>query len=272
MPKVLINDKNIYYEVYGEGEPIIILNGIMMSTLSWQGFIDLFSKDNKLILLDFIDQGQSDKADKNYTQDIHVNTLKGLFDYLNIKKVNMIGISYGGEVAMKFALKHQKMLKSLILSNTTSYTNYQLIDIGKSWINAAKTYDGTVFFKTTIPTIYSTDFYEENIDWLTKREKLFSEAFTKEWYEGFIRLTTSAENLNITNELKNIKIPTLIIGSENDIITPTEYQNKIYDEIENSYFVVIKKAGHASMYEKPYEFCSLVLGFLATYNNIIKIK
>ncbi|MDO4778059.1 MAG: hypothetical protein Q4A42_00715 [Tissierellia bacterium] len=58
---------NIYYEVHGEGEPIILLNGIMMSTLSWQEFIEPLTKNNRLILLDFFNQGQSDKlSDHDY--------------------------------------------------------------------------------------------------------------------------------------------------------------------------------------------------------------
>lgn len=272
MPRVLIKGKNIYYEVHGEGDPIVILNGIMMSTVSWQGFIDILAGNNKLILLDFIDQGQSDKSDYEYNQDIHVETLKDLFGYLKIDKVHMVGISYGGEVAMKFALKYQNYLKSLILSNTTSYTNNNLKDIGKSWINAAKTYDGSIFFKTTIPVIYSTEFYEENISWLRKREELFSQVFTKDWYDGFIRLTLSAEDLNITEELSEVRVPTLIIGSDEDIITPIKYQQIIHNKIPNSKFVAIKGSGHASMYEKPYEFLSLILGFVKVYNKDIKIN
>ncbi|MTI70723.1 MAG: alpha/beta hydrolase [Firmicutes bacterium] len=271
MPKTLISGKNIYYEVYGEGEPLVLLNGIMMSTLSWKAFINAFSKNNKLILIDFIDQGQSDKSEKLYTHDLHVETIKGLLDYLHIKKVHLAGVSYGAAVAMKFALSHQNRLLTLSLANATSYTTYMLKDIGQSWINASKTYDGATFFKATIPTIYSVKFYEKNIEWLRNREKLFSQVFTKEWYDGFIRLVKSAESLNITDELYKIKVPTMIIGSEYDLVTPIDYQQEIYNGIENSRFTIIKDAGHASMYEKPHEFISIITGFISTYNEKLKI-
>ena len=64
------NFKNniIHYEVYGEGKPLIILNGIMMSTNSWVIFKDAFSKNNQLILVDFLDQGQSCRMTSSYTQ------------------------------------------------------------------------------------------------------------------------------------------------------------------------------------------------------------
>lgn len=263
MAIVNIDGMDIYYEAYGEGEVIILLNGIMMSTASWQGYIEALSKNNKLILVDFIDQGQSEKVDYQYTQDLHVETLKGLFDYLEVKKVHMVGISYGGEVAMKFTLKYQDYLSSLILANTTSYTNHNLKDVGKSWINAAETYDGSNFFKTTIPVIYSPEFYEENIEWLRKREEMFTNIFTKEWYDAFVRLTISAEDLNITDELYKINVPTLIMGSDEDVVTPLKYQKVIHEKIKDSRFVIFNNSGHASMYEKPYEFLIQILGFVS---------
>ncbi|HZJ99420.1 MAG TPA: alpha/beta hydrolase, partial [Tissierellaceae bacterium] len=66
MPKISIKGKDMYYEVYGQGEPLVILNGIMMSTGSWTSFIDVFSNKNKLVLVDFVDQGQSDKMKELY--------------------------------------------------------------------------------------------------------------------------------------------------------------------------------------------------------------
>ncbi|WIV12774.1 alpha/beta hydrolase [Proteiniborus sp. MB09-C3] len=271
MPKVLIQGKNMYYETYGEGEPIVILNGIMMSTGSWTSFIDIFSRKNKLVLVDFIDQGQSDRAEGEYSQDMHVEMLKELFSILGLDKVHLVGISYGGEVAQRFALKYQAQLLSLILSNTTSYTNHILKDIGDGWIYAAKTYDGSTFFKVTMPYVYSPEFYESNITWLKEREKAFSVSLKPEWYEGFIRLVRSAEDLNITDALHNIKVPTLIIGAEYDITTPLRCQEEIQKRISDSKLMVIKGSGHATMYEKPYEFITVVLGFVECYDKEIKI-
>lgn len=271
MPKILIHDKNIYYETYGEGEPLVLLNGIMMSTISWSPFIKAFSKNYKLFLIDFIDMGQSDKAEDNYTQDIHVETLKEVFDKLNFEKVNMAGVSYGGEVAIQFAIKYGERLNSLILANTTSYTFNGLKDIGAAWDRAAATHDGSTFFSSTMPHIYSPEFYEANIQWLKDREKLFQKALTPEWYEGFRRLNNSSLEYDARDKLHKIKVPTLVIGAEYDSLLPVRYQEEIHNKIEGSKMAVIKEAGHASMYEKPYEFSSLILGFLDCFNEEFKV-
>lgn len=263
--------KKVYYEVHGEGEPLIILNGIMMSTLSWASFIKTFSKNYQLILMDFIDQGQSEKVEEEYSQEYQVDILEGLIDHLELDKVHLVGVSYGGEIAQRFALRSQEKISSLILANTTSYTNKILQDIGKGWIYSAKTYDGRILFNVMMPYVYSMEFYEENYQWLKDREEVFAKYLPKEWYEGFIRLTKSAEDLNITDRLKEINIPTLIIGAEFDITTPLRLQKKIQKRIPNSKLVVIEGSGHASMYEKPYEFAALILGFLESYKDEIKI-
>ncbi|MBZ4663949.1 MAG: alpha/beta hydrolase [Caloramator sp.] len=272
MPFEIINDKKMYYEVYGEGEPLILLNGIMMSTASWLAFVGVLSKYYRVVLVDLIDQGRSEKGDTFYTQDMHTDMLYELTKRLNIDKFNLLGISYGGEVAMLYALKYQNTLKSLILSNTTAYTTKIMKHIGDAWEYAASLYDTKNFMKATLPYIYSQRFYEENFKWINDRIELFDSLFTKEWYDGFRRAVKSADELNILDRISEIKVPTLIISSELDIITPIYYQLEIKNRIENSRWIEIKEAGHASMYERPNEFALAVIGFLKTAEFDIKIK
>ncbi len=271
MPFVEIMGKKVYYETYGEGEPLVILNGIMMSTASWAGFIDAFSAGHKLVLIDLVDQGRADKADGPYNQDMHVEMLKELFAKLGFEKLHLLGISYGGEVAQLFALKYQNMLYSLILANTTAYTNKLMNDIEEIWDYAASLNNGHIYFNATMPYIYSTEFYEQNINWLKKRENDFAKLDMSVWYAGFRRAIRSASDLDIVDELHKITVPTLIIGAEYDIMTPIRYQEEIHKRIKDSRFVVIKGSGHASMYEKSYEFAAIVLGHLSVYNKQISI-
>lgn len=271
MPKVQIQGKQINYEVHGIGTPLVLLNGIMMSTASWKPFIEVFGAHHQLILMDFIDQGQSDPGEGDYPQELQVTMVKGLLDFLKLKQVHLVGVSYGGEVAQRFALAHQERLLSLVLANTTSHTTPILEDIGRGWIEAAKTKDASTFFKATMPYIYSAEFYQRNFQWLKAREKAFGTVLTPQWYQGFIRLVRSAEGLNLTEALGAITVPTLIIGAEYDTITPIRVQETLQEKIPHARFLGIKGAGHASMYEKPGEFAAAVLGFLATLQFPIQI-
>lgn len=264
MPEMLYDSRKIYYEVYGEGEPLIILNGIMMSHLSWKLFIPKLSKDKKVILFDFLDQGKSDKPyDHDYTHDLQVEVLKALIDHLNIKKTNIFGISYGGEIALQFAIKHKNYVNKLLLFNTTAYTTPWLKDIGRGWINAAKTYDPETFYNVSIPYIYSPMFYTENYEWMENRKNILKGVFTKDFLDAMVRLIQSSEDYDIRCKLNEVEVDTLIVGADYDFVTPLFEQEYIHNNIRDSKFMMIKNCGHASMYEKPNEFVSLINGFLS---------
>lgn len=272
MAFIEVNQKKAYYEIHGEGEQtLVILNGIMMSSASWQPFVNFLKKQIQVVLVDFFDQGKSDYLDFEYTQDIQVDLVHTLIEALDLKQVTLLGISYGGEVAMRYAAKYPNRLSNLILANTTAYTNQQLKAIGDSWIYAAKTHDGKQFFKATIPPIYSTAFYEARVEWLEAREKLFVTLFDERWYDGFIRLVKSAESHDARSILEKIEVPTLIIGADQDLITPIVCQEALSKSIKNARFLEIKDCGHASMYEKPIEFFTAVMGFIALSDTTFNI-
>lgn len=126
----------------GEGKPILLLNGIMMSTKSWGPFLNSFSNSNKLIRVDFLDQGQSTRLKGYYEHDIQVEVTHALVLHLKLESVSIIGISYGGEVALEYAIKYPEFVDRLVLFNTAAYTTPWLRDIGRSWIKTVRHLDG----------------------------------------------------------------------------------------------------------------------------------
>lgn len=253
----------IYYEVHGQGRPLVLLNGIMMSHASWSMFVPELSKHHQLILLDFPDQGQSGRMADFYSQDLPVEVVKTVLDHLKIEKAHLCGISYGGEIAQCFTLKYPQYVDKLLLFNTTSWTNPWLQEIGEGWILAAKTKSPQMFYHATIPIIYSPEFYTRNIQWMNNRKRILEPVFNEEFLTAMIRLTRSAEGFDVREQLKDITAKTLVVGSEQDFLTPLADQELIHGQIKNSSFFTIRDCGHASMYEKPNEFLSLIHGFLA---------
>lgn len=255
------NDKKIYYEVYGEGEPIVVLNGIMMSCASWKEFIEPFCANNQLILLDMLDQGKSDKMDGPFSQKLQVEVVLGLIDHLGLEKVHLVGISYGGEVAQQFAVKYGSRLNRLVLFNTTPATGPWLKDIGDAWNLASDNPDA--YYLTTIPVIYSPVFYREHNDWMEHRKEALRPVFSnRDFIESMIRLTNSAADYNVLDEIHNIHVPTLVVSCQEDYLTPMEEQRRMVSRIPNCEYVVIPGCGHAAMYEKPVLFTTLTLGFI----------
>lgn len=252
----------LYYDLRGQGTPILLLNGVMMSSASWQPLLPAWSPYFQVICFDFPDQGLSEHFPEGYDQSLMVEAVEALREHLGIDKWHVLGISYGGEVAMQYAQRHSDRLLKLVLANTTAWTFPQLKMMGDGWIDASLSYNPRVFFRTCMPAIYGRSFYEAHGDWLRQREDDLDKTLKQEWFDGLVRLIRSAENHDQRDLLQNIQIPTLIIGADEDQVTPVAMQEELHKAISNSVLVVIRACGHASMYEQQSAFEAIVLGWL----------
>lgn len=256
-------DKQVYYEIYGRGKPLLFLNGIMMSTKSWAQFIDVLSLRNQLILVDFLDQGQSSKLPGvKYNHSVQVEMIVAFIDHLKLESLNLFGVSYGGEIAIQVAQKIPHTIEKLLLFNTCGETTYWLEEVGNAWNEAA--ISGLSYYLTTIPVIYSPKFFTQNREWIENRKKVLVPIFSNpDFIAQMKRLTNSSIDYNAMEGLSKITAKTLIVGCEYDFVTPYYQQEDLNKGIKDSELVFIPDSGHALFYEKPTVFLSLVLGFVS---------
>ena len=204
-------------------------------------------------------QGQSDKPGGEYSFELHADDQKKLLDHLSLDKVHHVGISYGAELGLAFALKYPEMLKSLVLSNCVSYIGPLLDKISNLWRYACVKNDPEMFYYATTPFNFSESF-------ISKNKEFFSQAIER--YKlldlpSFINLLDAFQKFNVTERLSEIQVPTLILGGAKDILKPpVPYSFLLKDKIKNSIIKVIDDAGHALTHEKPEEFNSEVLEFI----------
>lgn len=270
MAYIKLNDLDIYYEVHGKGEALFILNGIMMSTNSWHMFLPEL-KDYKVILLDFFDQGKSSNMDKAYTHEIQIECIEAVRKHLGLDKVNIVGVSYGAQVALQYTLKYPKHVKRQIIFNAASYTNSWLMDIGKAWQLAARSKNASLFYHVAIPYIYSPNFYNNNIAWMNERKETLKNFFDLTFFSRIDRLIESSVTYDIRKALIDVLTPTLVVSASNDYITPVNEGSQIHELIKKSHFIVLNDCGHASMYEKVTDFLVIIKGFVNQSDFKVKI-
>lgn len=263
MAEFLFEGKKVYYECHGEsGQPLVVLNGLMMSTTSWKPFVADFSRNNRLVLVDFLDQGRSSRMTESYGHDVQIRLVDALLDELGWEKANIMGLSYGGNIAIQYALAHPQRVRRLILANSASRTSPWLQKIGDGWNEVAASGSGLAYYLTTIPTIYSTRFFEENAAWMEGREATLTEYFSNpEVLSRLSRLTDSSRPFDVSHRLGEITCPTLIISGAEDGLVPQTEQELLRKGIRGSSHVTINASGHATMYEFPAAFAALVTGF-----------
>ena len=259
----------LYYEVHGSGEPLLLLGGVMMSAASWAAHVPVLSRHARLILLDMRDQGRSGKMRAEYPLDIHLPDILALFDELQIDRADVMGVSYGGQVAQRFALAHPERVRTLILANVNYYITNLLAEIGKAWEVAANLNDGERFFQLAVPFIYSRAFYAKHLEALHQRQAMFKNTLTKEWFEGFVRLCHSAMGFRLTGEdLGRLSMPTLLLAAEEDQLTPSRVMEEMYEAIPHCEFVSLPGAGHGACLERPGDFMTVVIGFLVKHGRV----
>lgn len=270
MPTLRTKDGlELYYEVHGSGEPLLLLGGIMMSAASWAQHVPVLSRHVRLILLDMRDQGRSGRMRGEYPLDIHVPDVLALLDELGIERTHLMGVSYGGQVVQRIARTHPERVKTLILANVNPYITNLLAEIGKAWEVAAALYDGERFFQLAVPFIYSRAFYAKHLEGLRQRQAMFKNTLTKEWFDGFVRLCHSAMGFRMTEEdLRRLEMPTLLLGADEDQLTPPRVMEEMYEAIPHCEFVTLPGAGHGACLERPGDFMTVVIGFLAKHREM----
>jgi len=260
MPKVAVNNIQIYYELHGppEAEVVALSNGVLMSTASWAFQTAVLSQRYRLLLYDCRGMWQSGHPPGPYSMEMHADDLAGLLDALDIDSAHIGGTSYGAEISMIFALKYPERTRSLMVTSAVSHVEPLLHGFIESWNGAAQAHDSERLFQTVYPLTFSDGWIAANQDALNQareRYKLLD-------FDAFSALLMSFSQLNITAKLHKIAVPTLVVAGEKDILKPRHYSEIIADEIPNAEFALIPDAGHAALWEKADTFNTMLLGFL----------
>jgi len=248
--KMNINNIELYYEQYGEGEPIIFSHGWLSDCSSWNSQIEFFAKKHTVILYDHRGHGKSDKPRENYSVQALCSDLYSLIQMLKLEKVTLVGFSLGGMAALMFALQYPTKVKKLVLVGATAkmamliYLFY-IFKIILPYRTFARFVSRNQIYQPSQQAI------EDNISRAMKVPKYVA-------YQCFVEFT---RNYDIRNRVAEIKVPTLIIVGEKDIVNlkASQYLNR---EIEGSQLQVMSATGHSVMIEKPEEFNETVREFI----------
>jgi 3-oxoadipate enol-lactonase len=262
MPEVNVNGAQLYYELHGRGEEVVVLNnGVIANTTTWVNQLPVLTPYFRVLLYDMRGQGQSQKwaeGDPDYSWDQHADDLALLLDTLSIEKAHIGGISYGGELTLVFALRYPDRCKRLIVADAVSQVDPQLRAIVESWILAANTGDHDLFYRSTWFWNFSELYFNNAYELLLSRV----EAARALDLPSVVQLCRCFNTLNITDQLGNIYHPTCVMVGEKDYLKPAHYSQTIANLIPNAEYHIFPGAGHASFWESADTFNSVMLGFL----------
>jgi pimeloyl-ACP methyl ester carboxylesterase len=119
-----VNGIKVYYEVYGEGRPIVLLHGAFYTIdMNWGQLIPELSKTRKVIAIEMQGHGHTPFSDRKLSITTLANDVTGIMDYLKIDSADVVGYSMGGSVAYQFAVQNPNRLRKLVIISSTFKTN-----------------------------------------------------------------------------------------------------------------------------------------------------
>jgi pimeloyl-ACP methyl ester carboxylesterase len=268
MPVAKVGDINIYYEIHGTGEPLVLIYGYAGHSGLWFRQIPVLSKKYRVIAFDNTGVGRSDKPDIPYTMAMMAGDVAGLLDIVGIDAVHVFGISLGGMIAQHFALSYPQRVISLILGCTNCGGVHSIQPEPES---LAALFDFERFKKMTpeevtrqaMPFCYSQKFIDENPDIVDKRIAKQLEYPTPR--HGAARQAEAVIDHDTYELLPRIELPTLVIAGDNDRLIPVENSRILASRIPKAELVIIKGAGHEFFIENAEEVNKIVLGFLGRH-------
>ena len=262
---VQANGQELYYEIHGNGPPLVLVMGIGYDSSLWTlAQVPALSTRFQVILVDNRDAGRSSKAHGPYEIADMADDLAGLLDALEIPHTHLLGLSMGGMIAQEFALRHEHRLDRLVLAGTGAAPARSAVDPIHVW-NWVKANDptGEVFGGLQFVSLFSTAFLRNHQAVRDTADLLASSPYPI-GPEAYARQAEAYQRFDALERLASISVPTLVVVGEQDLLTPPWIAREVADAIPDARFEVIRGDGssHLAAIERADDFNRLVADFL----------
>lgn len=257
MPDIQLQDVTLRYEVAGEGQPLLFLNGLGMSLEDWDSQAAFFSKEYHVIRFDYRGQGESDKPPGPYSIPLFCEDAANLLHRLNAGPANLVGLSMGGMVAFQMAVSHPGLLRSMVIVN--SGPELVLRNRRQKFEFLKRRLIVRMLGMRTMAKILAGSLFPEK-----GQEKLRDE-ITNRWArndkDAYIQSFMALMNWSVSERLGEIRRPTLIVSADRDY-TPVSFKKAYADRMPDAELVVISNSRHATPMDQPEKFNNIVADFL----------
>lgn len=267
MPIATTNGIDLYYEIHGVGEPLVLIAGLGYDGWMWHRMIPGLAQHFQVISFDNRGVGQSDKPVGPYTAGMLADDVVGLLDDFGIDQAHIIGHSMGGFVAQALAIDHLDRVSRLVLS-ATNFGGPHHVPISPAAMAVLTDVSGDPIdrLRRGIALSCAPGFAEKNSafvdDWVDYRVR---HPIDPAGYQAqlAIGLSLLPEAAAFEHKLSAVTVPTLILFGEHDKVVPQANAGLLAEKLPNAQLEILPGAGHFFPFEVPDEANRVIMRFLS---------
>jgi 3-oxoadipate enol-lactonase len=254
MPELLSNEAKLYYDVRGEGFPIIFTHGASWNHLQWKKQVEFFKDKFKVITWDVRGHGYSTLPDGPVNSEDFSSDLIALMDHLKLDKAILCGLSMGGHISLQTAIRYPERVKSLILIGTPCSNTLNLYEKVFVPINLFSSKIISMQLSAKLQAKMLSQFNRENYDYIISAFSMISK-------DNWIRVWDAVTRMESKHNLHQVKCPTLLLIGDHDTLT-RRHQPYMHDRIHNSTLRTINNAHHGTNLDNPRAVNEEIMNFI----------
>ncbi len=262
MPHIRINNLKLYYEIYGQGKPLVLIGGYSANTLIWMPVIETFSKHFQCIVFDNRGAGISDVPSGPYSVEEMAADTIGLINALQLNKPHIYGNSLGGSIVQTIAYKYSNEIDRIVIGNSSAKFNAQMLFASQTFLDFyEQRKDLLEQAKLWLPSLFSSKFIENKSNVKTFFANNLANPKPMS-FKGMAGQFAALKTFDSRNWLSKINHHCLILSGDEDLTCLTRESLYLHKHIKNSKLHIFEQCGHLPHIEYPELNNKVVLEFL----------
>lgn len=243
------------------GPTVVFLNGLSQSTQAWGAVTPHFIGKYNALLIDLVFQGRSTADGEFRSYDQHAHDVTALIDSLRITKPVLCGLSYGSAVSQHALVLYPDRYAGAVLMSTFAHNAEIFNAMGDSWKSALRAGGYALLLDVMLPVVLGASYFEKPlIPVQTLKEMRISNNLSP---ENLFRLMRATETRgDYRPQLKNVKVPVMVIHGEEDLLIPVPVAQQVNEWIPESEFIVLNGVGHTLNLEAIPQISGLIREYL----------
>ena len=266
MPKVSVNGLKLYYEIEGDGAPVVLIPGFAAGRWIWFKQTAELARNFRVIIFDPRGVSASDKPEGPQTITLLADDVAHLLETIGIESAHIVGASFGGFVAQEFALKFSAMTRKLVLCCTSFGGPNHVVPAPETLqaLASTKGLNSEERMRANLLLAFTPEYVRTQVDEVNRIVHLRA---TNEVPEHiYLSQLQAAMSFNTESRLAEIKSPTLVLSGDADVIVPVQNSRNLAGKIPGAQLKIIEGGSHTFFIEQAHEFNRVVAEFLATDN------